>query len=73
VTDEECIATAMLHGAEFWLANGEYGTGLWYIGPNDKMHPIERQQSERRADDECGFESREKIARAYCEYYKLLE
>lgn len=65
-TDEECIAIALLHGADFaslarhWyidMPGFEYAGGGW--------HPIE----ERGARE---FTTRGEIARAYCEYHRLL-
>ncbi|WP_454627730.1 hypothetical protein [Bradyrhizobium cenepequi] len=77
ITDEACIAIAMLHGCELngdppesgaYLAPGER---RWCIGSEDSpMHPIEKAQHE--ATGSPWFPTAEELARKYCEYYNLL-
>lgn len=66
MTDEECIALAMLHGAELWDCAAEG----WYISPIGKDHPLEK---ERWSQNKNGWPSRAAAARAYCKYHQLLE
>jgi hypothetical protein len=74
MTDDEMIATALLHGLDF---HHEYHAddtpGLWYWryqGLNPGWAAIEREN--RMRTGYYGFKSREALARAYCEFHNLL-
>jgi hypothetical protein len=75
MTDDECIAIAMLHGAE--MVCDDAGS-VWVLNDwNANSHPIEKAEHIRRAQSGGSggdwFLSRAALARAYCEYYKLME
>ncbi|WP_454627724.1 hypothetical protein [Bradyrhizobium cenepequi] len=74
MTDEECIALAMLHGCEFFRF--EWGGGfVWYVRdastsvPKWSHHPVEDAQLKKVS--RFYFETREELARAYCKFYNL--
>src|SRR5258706_15650444 len=71
MTDEECIATAMLHGCEPWLYDGF----AWYCRDRIRVldhHPIEKAYNRVDPARRYFFSSREQLCRFYCEFYKLL-
>jgi hypothetical protein len=69
MTDEECIALMVLHGDpsyhrdnnRFYFDDVEYGSDFLAI------HKLNERRTEWN-----GFASRGALARAYCEFYKLL-
>jgi hypothetical protein len=72
LSDDEAIATAMLHGCEPW----RFSEGVWYcrnMFDVNVVHPVEREIGRRTGGGGLRFffESREELARTYCEYYKL--
>lgn len=73
-TDDECIAFAMLHGAEFFKVTSGSGHDAlgWYVGlsPHESVHEIEEINGNQTGS--YAFETRAAIARAWCEYYKLI-
>lgn len=79
MTDEECIAIAVLHGADMnYATNGDVGPGMragWILGKNwfGVPHPIESDLQQRHPDHHNYFDTRADLARAYCKYYGLLE
>jgi nicotinamide mononucleotide (NMN) deamidase PncC len=66
MTDDECIALAMLHGCAFHC---EADLGLWYTGVagDPAIH-----DAHKRDYGSYGFRTRKELARVYCEFYKLL-
>jgi hypothetical protein len=67
LSDEECIALAMLHGCAFHC---EADLGLWYTDVNGA--PAIHTDAHKRDYGSYGFRTRKELARAYCEYHKLL-
>lgn len=65
-TDEECIASAMLHGAELWECHNEG----WYLLPMGQNHPLEEERW--KMGRSSGWPSCKAAARAYCKYHGLL-
>lgn len=68
LTDDEAIATAMLHGCGF--ARGKGQTILWYVvSAHGDVNPIEDLNYQITGG--YGFKSREALARAYCKFHNL--
>lgn len=77
MTDEECIALATLHGCLFADFNRdnedapEVKSRFFVHGWSGEIHPLEQLQFE--ATKQYGWDTREELARDYCEYYGLLD
>lgn len=78
VNDETCIALALLHGCAFrtylWHQLDVGPTVIWYASPSPQhpYDPAERAMYERTCGYRYWFQSREELARVYCETHKLL-
>jgi hypothetical protein len=77
MTDDECIAIALLHGCAFWPFDWQ-GKPIWYARDYSggcpggvANHPVE-EANFRKTRNRYWFHSRQELARAYCEYHKLL-
>lgn len=68
MTDEECIALAVLHGAEFTSMTGD--KNWWFVNANNAADPVALKQRDKTRH--YFFPSREAAARAYCEHHGLL-
>lgn len=69
MTDEECIAIAMLHGCEFYCADGL--SNRWYVScAPAHTDPVSTLLFHRTSW--YGAASRIELARTYCEVHKLL-
>jgi hypothetical protein len=71
MTDEECIAIAMLHGAEIYA--GFLGKNFWLKGSMDtktRLHEVEIDAIRKKGG--TNWRTRGEVARAYCEFYKLI-
>ncbi len=68
MTDEECIALALLHGCAF-----EFSGTRYYVrgGPARDADAFEDKHFQQTGY--YGAASRADLARAYCKYYGLLE
>lgn len=83
LSDDECIAIALLHGCKFdskeitTTSDGEkIRTNWWSAGEwdGDEPHEIEDNTAYNPdAHDISAFRTREALARAYCKFYGLLE
>jgi hypothetical protein len=72
-TDDECIAIAQIHGAD--LIKVEACNGMptrWYINRADADADVVTR-AQMLSTGYYFFRSPATAARAYCEYYKLLE
>ncbi len=65
MTDDECIVTALLRGADLWYCPHEG----WYIYAHGRDHALEKERWAKRMN---GWNSRAACARAYCKFEKLL-
>lgn len=65
MTDDVCIATALLHGAT--PEQGE--TGKWFNGLVGAYHAIERMN--HAVVGRYGFDSAADLCRAYCKHHNL--
>jgi hypothetical protein len=72
--DETCIAMAMLHGCalrEFYW--GDIDASIWYARENASDPYLAVEYAEFRRSGHYWFRSREALARAWCEHYKLFD
>ena len=66
LSDEEAITLALLHGCGF---KNNHDCSLWYADDSPVWHDVEKQHAVGAG--RYSFETREQLARAYCEFYKL--
>lgn len=65
MTDDEAITVAMLHSDQPIEQSGDQ----WFVGATGPYHPVE--EANYKAAGDWGFDTREKLARAYCEHFNI--
>jgi hypothetical protein len=68
LSDDEYIALAVLHGAEFWK---DHYNEWWYLTNNSNTAAISDQQFAETGH--YYFDSRTALARTYCLHHNLAE